>query len=162
MQSICKDCHREYKRTRAREPASEGFKDCAGGCGRRLHVSFFSPDRQNFDGRMKSCKICVKLRRYLPMGLTYAVYDAMLRAQDYRCAVCMLPLPENTMEIHVDHCHGTNRVRGILCRGCNMGLGGFRESVDALSYAIEYLRRHAPEEEEYGLSSPTSLGCDET
>ena len=46
-----------------------------------------------------------------------------------------------TEELHVDHCHSTGKIRGILCRGCNHGLGQFEDSPEKLQGAIEYLAR---------------------
>ena len=77
------------------------------------------------------------LKRY---GLTLDQYDEMLARQNGRCAIC-LRFPEATNKMHVDHCHVTGKIRGILCRSCNWALGQFREDRYSLSRAIEYLSR---------------------
>lgn len=43
---------------------------------------------------------------------------------------------------HVDHCHDTGKIRGILCNGCNSGLGFFRENIERMEKGIQYLRIH--------------------
>lgn len=40
---------------------------------------------------------------------------------------------------HIDHCHETNKVRGILCTQCNVGLGMFRDNPKFLQSAGNYL-----------------------
>ena len=40
---------------------------------------------------------------------------------------------------HIDHNHKTNKIRGILCGNCNMGLGHFKDNLDVLKNAIKYL-----------------------
>ena len=72
-------------------------------------------------------------RRY---RVTLAEVDDLLREQGGRCAICGRRSPE-----HVDHCHVTGRVRGMLCFNCNGGLGQFRDDPEILHAAIEYLRR---------------------
>jgi len=76
------------------------------------------------------------MRKY---GITLEQYDAMLLAQGGGCAICGTPEPEGT-SLHVDHHHDSGEVRGLLCFGCNAGIGQFREDRDLLLAAAEYLR----------------------
>lgn len=76
-----------------------------------------------------------KLREY---GLTTAAYDALVVQQAGRCAIC----PEqysDSKPLHVDHCHTTGDVRGLLCLRCNTALGLFQDDTDRLTAAITYL-----------------------
>jgi hypothetical protein len=77
------------------------------------------------------------LRQY---GITPAQFDAIYDAQDGKCAVCRDGIPRIGKGRHLDHCHATNRIRGILCLGCNHGLGNFRDRPDALVAAASYLQ----------------------
>ena len=72
-------------------------------------------------------------------GLTPEEYDRMFIARKGRCDICG-NVPK---KLHVDHVHGSNPVvvRGLLCHGCNVGIGFLKENVQALKNAIEYLNR---------------------
>lgn len=61
--------------------------------------------------------------------------DELLAEQGGVCAICSAADPE-----HVDHDHDTGYIRGILCFNCNGGLGQFRDDIDYLTNAIDYLR----------------------
>jgi len=66
----------------------------------------------------------------------------LLVAQGYKCAICGIDARELQRELSVDHSHDTDEVRGLLCGHCNIGLGNFRDDVELLSKAIEYLGKH--------------------
>lgn len=73
-------------------------------------------------------------------GLTREEFNTMLADQGGCCAICESPSP-GPKQWHVDHCHKTGRVRGVLCHHCNIGLGHFRDDANLVASAAEYLRR---------------------
>lgn len=75
-------------------------------------------------------------------GITLEDYEAMLEKQGGTCAICESSIPGGNGAFSVDHCHSTGKVRGLLCRLCNSGLGHFRDSPGLLYRAVEYLRNH--------------------
>lgn len=72
-------------------------------------------------------------------GLSYDKYMSLLKKQDNKCAICKKETSENNKKLHVDHCHKTGAIRGILCRSCNHGIGNFKDKVELLKRAISYL-----------------------
>ncbi len=74
-------------------------------------------------GQHQCCENCVpvEMRAYWnKFRITKADYDAMRVRQQGRCALCPRMLNElRTQQVHLDHCHKTNIVRGILCSRCN-------------------------------------------
>ncbi len=67
-------------------------------------------------------------------GLTQADYQDLARLQGGRCALCRKAKP-----LRVDHDHTTGVVRGLLCQGCNLGLGALGDDLAGLERAIAYL-----------------------
>lgn len=76
----------------------------------------------------------VRVSRY---GITHDDWHALLIAQSGRCAICTTPLRRP----YVDHDHATGIVRGLLCNGCNLAVGMFRDDPARLAAAIAYLTR---------------------
>lgn len=77
------------------------------------------------------------LRKYR-YNLDDAVFCLLLKTQQNCCAICAEPF-NRPRDIHIDHDHVSKGVRGLLCQGCNQGLGNFRDSVPRLRAAMEYL-----------------------
>ena len=71
-------------------------------------------------------------------GITEDVIFALTRAQLGRCAICAKLLLWGSFT-HVDHCHETRRIRGLLCVNCNNGLGQFFDRPELLRAAAHYL-----------------------
>lgn len=74
-------------------------------------------------------------------GLTKEAWQELFISQGECCAICKTYDASGRLW-HVDHDHATGAVRGILCHGCNTGLGGFKDNPEALSSAINYLVKY--------------------
>jgi Pyruvate/2-oxoacid:ferredoxin oxidoreductase delta subunit len=72
-------------------------------------------------------------------GITRAEYEALLAAQDGKCAICGRA---SKKPLAVDHNHVTRQVRGLLCQGCNIAVG-VCEKEGIAERAIAYLVHHA-------------------
>jgi hypothetical protein len=70
------------------------------------------------------------------------IYDLYL-AQRKLCSLCDVELSEpgtGAGGVHIDHCHSSGRIRGILCQPCNHMLGLAKDNVDTLLRAAAYLK----------------------
>lgn len=70
-------------------------------------------------------------------GIGIADFDRLLAAQGGKCAICRTRKARD-----VDHSHVSGKVRGLLCHGCNVGLGFFRERSESLLRAVDYLEAY--------------------
>lgn len=74
-------------------------------------------------------------------GLSKEDFFFLLEKQDNKCALCDKPFEGfRTRDLHIDHCHETNKVRGLLCMPCNVGLGMLGDNEEGLSKALSYIR----------------------
>lgn len=73
-------------------------------------------------------------------GITLDEQEAMLDRQDHKCAICRGCIKEGIF--HTDHSHESNKVREILCIGCNLLLGQAKDNIKTLKSAIKYLEKH--------------------
>lgn len=65
--------------------------------------------------------------------------DNMLEAQKDKCLIC-----KKEGNLVVDHDHKSGKIRGMLCRNCNLGLGSFKDNWMILDKAAQYMIRHNP------------------
>jgi hypothetical protein len=69
-----------------------------------------------------------------------SIRTKILLGQAGLCKICLIEL---TLKAScLDHCHKTGFVRGCLCRSCNTGIGYFKDNVETLQKAIDYLNKH--------------------
>lgn len=74
-------------------------------------------------------------------GISLIDYNAQLRKQNGLCAICNSS-PTEKFSLAVDHDHETGSIRELLCINCNMALGGFKDDIQLLQKAIQYLNKH--------------------
>lgn len=85
------------------------------------------------------------LRRY---GITLSQYQEMFQAQSGLCAICGKPETVSCgkngkpKDLCLDHCHKTNKVRGLLCTHCNSGLGMIKDDPELARKLAAYLLHH--------------------
>ena len=122
-------------------------------CGEtKLLPDAFHLSSKSSDGHASWCKACVnsirrenRKRTYTTenkrkwalksrYNLTPAQYQSMLTKQGGKCALCSA----EPKTFHVDHCHNTGKVRGLLCHKCNIRLGGW-DDLQWREAAIAYL-----------------------
>ncbi len=72
-------------------------------------------------------------------GLTLKQHEQLYLDQNGRCGLCSESVAYD--KTYTDHDHKTGKVRALLCIRCNTGLGMFKDTVEGLQRAINYLRR---------------------
>lgn len=111
------------------------------------------------DGRLRRpCKECTRDRRrqsyrrhggiksvqrdnWARYGVTPDRYVQMFQEQGGTCAICHRAPGKRALSI--DHCHGSGRVRRLLCVNCNAVLGHAKDNPETLLAAAAYLKAHS-------------------
>ena len=123
-------------------------------CRGELPVDSFYRDRNAKDGLQGVCKACrkeyeqsekgkaAKRKKEAKMKYGWSVERLfeLFELQGYQCAICGTTEPGSS-DWHIDHCHSSDEVRGILCGHCNVGIGMLKDSPDRMETAIQYLRK---------------------
>ncbi len=103
-------------------------------------------ESREFWGANPDKKLNQRMRKY---GITANDYHRILEEQGGGCAICGVKNSGDRKEsrLHVDHCHDTGKVRGVLCSNCNLGIGKFKHDSEILIKAAMYLRASLGEED---------------
>ncbi len=114
-------------------------------CVREEQRIFLKDHRKKPENKEKFYRYMIKNHLKRAYGITLEDYNLMLEKQNGKCAICKNEVTNKFSKgkIHnlsVDHCHKTGKVRGLLCRKCNQGLGSFAENILSLENAIKYLK----------------------
>ena len=92
----------------------------------------------NRDWTAKNPEALARIKRKTRYGITDEIFQSMLAEQQGKCLICT----EVMQAPAVDHCHDSDKVRGLLCKKCNSGIGLLGDSVENLERALAYLRKH--------------------
>lgn len=98
------------------------------------------------DGFQSRCWVCNASKRR-SLGIDRPKLEAMMRAQDSKCAICTreLSIARNALNVNkanVDHDEESGEVRGLLCGNCNRGIGMFFHEPTALKQAALYCEHY--------------------
>jgi len=124
---VCKECYRKASKKYKLANAEE--------CSRK-HKEYMKHWNANRTESQRNKMADNRLKKQY--GISLNEYNLMKSAQGNKCAICG-NIPKETLQ--VDHCHKTGFVRGLLCRGCNSGIGGLRDDIKILRSAIKYLEK---------------------
>jgi hypothetical protein len=72
-------------------------------------------------------------------NITIDEYNSLFLNQNGRCKICGIHQSELTIPLCIDHNHNTGKIRGLLCRKCNTGIGLLGDNKDRLFRAFSYL-----------------------
>lgn len=79
-------------------------------------------------------------------GITLAEYEILFAAQNKVCAICQQAETSVDRKLNrprrlaVDHCHKTNKIRGLLCLACNTAIGKLKDNPQLIERAAAYVR----------------------
>ena len=133
-------------------------------CKKKKSLLDFHKRKDSKDGRQGTCKKCniarvkqwqsknpekhainwkrstenrnEKVRKAREYNIKLEELEELFELSDGICSICKQP---PTRWLVIDHCHGSLKIRGILCERCNQALGLFKDSVSSLKAAVEYL-----------------------
>jgi len=112
---------------------------------------FANRERSRLDSRCRACER-ERLRDYRSRnkqkirgknfrgryGIEVEDYEALKEQQGGKCAICKT----EGRVLYVDHCHSTQKLRGLLCQQCNTGIGMLQDSLKVLKKAVRYLEKY--------------------
>lgn len=119
------------------------MKKCTG-CNTVKETHCFSKAKLRSDGLQGECKDCSRNRKYKSRyGITYNTYLEMLDEQDDCCSICEIHIDDYSLHshFHIDHCHTTGAVRGLLCFPCNTAIGLLGDDPEKTDRATKYLNK---------------------
>lgn len=127
-------------------------------CDELKPLTDYHVDRRAKSGHNSVCKVCacqlkaqdykkhkdkrLAYRRSYLYGVSPDDYDALHDKFSGSCGICG-NTEESGVALAIDHCHGSGKVRGLLCNNCNNGLGRFKDDEELLQLAINYLKENA-------------------
>lgn len=128
---VCSICGKTSIKIRERRPSG------------RLRVECASLTRAHQTRYNHSIKGIASRAKHRGRNRGFVVTDDVIHqyVSTDKCECCG-EIQSNVKNLCIDHCHVTGKIRGILCRNCNTGLGFFKDSQIRLLQAIDYLKKN--------------------
>lgn len=139
MKKQCQMCNKTksvsvfHKSKVTKDGYSSYCSPCKVECNRKSESKRLSENRENHLRQRKNNHLKTMYK------ITIDDYDIMHTNQKGLCAICLKPETQAYRRLAVDHCHKKNKVRALLCYGCNRGLGSFLDNPTSLRNAAAYL-----------------------
>lgn len=130
----CETCRAEHKKAQDRTK-SQRWKDA----NREKHVAYLREYHQARKDDPEYRRRRREAMTFYTYGITQAELDLMIQKQGGLCAICGGPPNGIGTRLHIDHCHDTGRIRGLLCSNCNTMIGLAKNDPERLLLAAAYL-----------------------
>ena len=106
-----------------------------------FHKRTYSSGSVGYQHKCKKCSTEIRRKYYKPhefmrrkFSLTEDQYNNLM--SNTNCQICDVELTKKC----IDHCHSTNKIRGVLCNNCNTALGLVGDNIQTLEAMVEYLK----------------------
>jgi len=137
----CTKCRKDkdVSEFRERKSLKRGYHSWCKECEKIASKKRYKPKPKKKRQPYNKHKALIRMLKYR-YNLTYDEYVELYNKQNGKCAICKTSkqLGSNS-GLLVDHCHKTNKVRGLLCNNCNSGIGKLQDDINILYSAIKYL-----------------------
>jgi len=120
IDNTCKQCWKDIRQ-------EEGVKE--------YRRKYKERNKEKIADYFKKNKIKYKMKRY---KASLVEYENALNNQENACAICKT----SNKRLVIDHCHSTNKFRGLLCKECNLLIGFANDDIITLINAINYLKKY--------------------
>ena len=118
--TYCKLCQRSYSNTYRKNNKEKA----------NLSTNAWLKENKEWHFKQKQCS---------KFGISVEQYNEILLRQDFKCAICSKHRNEFKISFAIDHCHLTGKIRGLLCKNCNLLLGHAKDNPEILHKSIKYL-----------------------
>lgn len=150
MSKACKDCGDTLDECNWFLSFQKSYNYLCKTCSYKRVKSYREKNREDYLGKRKQYSKkrkrenrCFNLRNNY--GISADEWDEKFLSQGSCCDICGTQ-EAPSMGWHTDHNHETGLLRGILCYSCNVGLGNFKDSLEILAAAQQYLMKYDKED----------------
>ena len=145
LMSGCKECCSKYQRIRRVEKKDE-IAEQSREYRERNRPRLIEKSKEYYAAN-KARMVASQRKHHLRTnyGLTPEQHDGMIAGQNGKCLICgEKPTQVGSKKgLHVDHCHDTGRVRGLLCHNCNCAMGLLKEDPIRIQAMLDYILKHS-------------------